>query len=100
MNICKRSMIALLLLTLFQAVHAQTYPSRPIRIVLGFAAGAPSDIVSRLLAQKMTERIGRHFIVENCAEATDTIGAKLMAKAPPDGYSLYLTSNRSGKPST
>jgi tripartite-type tricarboxylate transporter receptor subunit TctC len=93
MNIFKRSMIALLLLLpLFHVVHAQTYPTKPVRLIVGFAAGGPSDIIARLIAQQLTERMGKQFFVENRAGATGTIGAELVAKAPPDGYSLYLAS--------
>ena len=93
MNNFKRSMIALLLLSpFFHAAQAQTYPSKPVRVVVGFAAGGPSDIVARLMAQQLTARMGKQFIVENRAGATGTIGAELVAKAPPDGYSLYLAS--------
>ena len=72
--------------------HAQTYPSRSSRIIVGFAAGGPSDIVARMMAQQLTERLGQPFVVENRAGATGTIGAELVAKSPPDGHTMYLAS--------
>jgi len=89
----RRCMHAFLLMAASVTVgHAQTYPSKPSRIVVGFTAGGPSDIVARIVAQQLTERMGQSFVVENRVGATGTIGAELVAKAPPDGYSLYLAS--------
>ena len=82
----------LLLVACIALAHAQPYPSKPSRIIVGFTAGGPSDIVARIVAQQLTERMGQSFIVENRVGATGTIGAELVAKAPPDGYALYLAS--------
>lgn len=71
---------------------AQPYPVKPVRMIVGFTAGGPSDIVGRIVAQQLTERMGRQFVVENRAGATGMIGAELVAKAPPDGYALYIAS--------
>jgi tripartite-type tricarboxylate transporter receptor subunit TctC len=71
--------------------HAQT-TGKPTRIVVGFVAGGPSDLVARMVAQQLTERTGQSFIVDNRPGATGTIGAELVAKAPPDGHTLYLAS--------
>jgi tripartite-type tricarboxylate transporter receptor subunit TctC len=90
MRLIARSM--LLLVACVTLAHAQTYPSRPSRIIVGFSAGGPSDIVARIVAQQLTERLGQPVVVENRAGATGTIGAELVAKAPPDGYAMYLAS--------
>jgi len=72
--------------------HAQSYPVKPVRIVVGFTAGGGTDIVGRIVAQQFTERMGRPFVVENRVGATGMIGAEVVAKAPPDGYALYVAS--------
>ena len=87
-----RLIVLIVLAASVALAQAQPYPSKPSRIVVGFTAGGPSDIVARMLAQQLTERMGQPFVVENRAGATGTIGAELVAKAPPDGYSLYLAS--------
>ncbi|HTD90330.1 MAG TPA: tripartite tricarboxylate transporter substrate binding protein [Burkholderiales bacterium] len=71
---------------------AQQYPVKPVRVIVGFTAGGPSDIVGRIVAQQLTERMGRQFVVENRVGATGMIGAEVVAKAPPDGYLLYIAS--------
>jgi len=72
---------------------AQTYPTKPIRIIAPFTAGGPVDITARILAQKMTESWGQQMIVENRAGASGTIGTDVVAKAAPDGYTALLSSS-------
>jgi tripartite-type tricarboxylate transporter receptor subunit TctC len=69
---------------------AQAYPIRPVRIVVGFPAGAGSDIVARLMGQWMSERLGHPFIIENRSGAGGNIGTEIVVRAPPDGYTLLF----------
>jgi len=69
-------------------VHAQSYPAKPIRFVVGFTAGGASDITSRIIGQKLTEHLGQAVIIDNRAGASGTIAGGIVAKAPPDGYTL------------
>src|SRR5262249_2893177 len=66
-------------------VEAQTYPTRPVRVIVPFAPGGPADIVARLLTQKLGERSGRQFFVENVAGAGGNLGMRAAARAAPDG---------------
>src|SRR5436190_9155264 len=84
--------VLLLFVSCLAVAHAQNYPSRLSRIIVGFVAGGPSDLVARMVAQGLTERMGQQFFVENRPGATGIIGAELVAKAPPDGNTLYLAS--------
>jgi tripartite-type tricarboxylate transporter receptor subunit TctC len=70
--------------------RAQAYPARPVRIIVGFAAGGTSDITARLIAQSLSERIGQQFVVENRPGAGTNIGTEAVVKSPPDGYTLLL----------
>jgi len=69
---------------------AQTYPAKPIRMIVGFAPGGGTDVVARVISQKLSEWYGQQVIVENRAGATGTIGADVVAKSAPDGYTLIM----------
>ena len=66
------------------------YPERPITLVVPFAAGGPTDIISRLMAEPMSRALGQQVIVENVVGAGGTVGVTRVAKAPPDGYMLLM----------
>src|SRR6516165_9731710 len=66
------------------------YPSKPVRIVVSFSAGGPTDTVARVMGAKMADLLGQQFLVENKAGAGGNIGADLVAKSPPDGYTLLM----------
>jgi len=74
-------------------VAAQTYPARPVKIVVPFATGGPADVYARFIAQRLTEALGQSFVVDNKPGGGSVIGTDLAAKAPPDGYTLLMMSN-------
>ena len=73
--------------------RAQTYPTRPVRIIVGFAAGTALDITARIVAQSLSERFGQPFIVENRPGAAGSIGTDVVAKSSPDGQTLLLVTS-------
>jgi len=73
--------------------RAQAYPSRPVRIIVGFAAGGSADILARLMGQWLSERLGQPFVIENRPGAGSNIGTEAVVRAPPDGYTLLLASS-------
>ena len=88
--------VATLLIALFAAVPApaQTgYPARPVRVVVPFAPGGPSDVIARLLAQKFSESLGQQFYVENHAGGGGNLGTALAARTAPDGYTMLVASS-------
>jgi tripartite-type tricarboxylate transporter receptor subunit TctC len=73
--------------------RAQVYPSRPVRIIVGFPPGGSVDIVARLIGQWLSERLGQQFVIENRAGAGSNMGAEEVVRAPPDGYTLLQISS-------
>jgi len=72
------------------AVSAQSYPNRPVRVVVPYPPGGTVDVVARVLAQRFGEQLGHNFVVDNRAGANGTVGSHLVAKAAPDGYTLLV----------
>ena len=86
-----RRTLALLLIAVAGACWAQQYPAKPVRIVVGFAPGGGTDIIARLLAQKLGERWSQAIVVENKLGASGNIATELVARSAPDGYTLLMT---------
>ena len=72
-------------------LNAQTFPVKPVKIVVGFSAGGPTDVIARILAQDMTATLGQTVLVENKAGAASMIATQEVKRATPDGYTLYMT---------
>src|SRR6476661_11029722 len=75
----------------FTPAQAQEFPTRPVRLVVAFPAGGPTDFVARLLADKVKDILGQSVLVENKSGANAAIGADFVAKSDPDGYTLFFT---------
>jgi len=85
-----RSLIIILALAFVGSADAQSYPAKPVRLLVGFAPGGGTDIIARLLAQSLTERWGQPVVVENKLGASGNIAAEVVAKSAPDGYTLLM----------
>jgi len=81
---------AAVLSALSRTASALDYPTRPVHLIVGFAAGGPNDISARLMGQWLSERLGQPFIVENRPGAGGNVGTELVVQAPADGYTLLL----------
>jgi tripartite-type tricarboxylate transporter receptor subunit TctC len=79
--------------TVSRFTWAQTYPTRPVRILVGFSAGSASDILARLVAQWLSDRLGQPFVVENRPGAGTNVAAEAVVRSAPDGYTLLLTAS-------
>ena len=88
-----RTLCALAIAVPAQPVLAQTYPTKAVRVIVGFAPGGPTDIIARLLAPRLSTYFGQSFVVENRAGGNTIIGTELVAKAPPDGYTVLLVAS-------
>ena len=74
--------------------QAEIYPSRSVHVIVGFGAGSASDIVTRLIGQSLSERLGQPFVIENRGGAGGTLGAEAVAHASPDGYTLLASGSQ------
>jgi tripartite-type tricarboxylate transporter receptor subunit TctC len=88
-----RSLIAVLLAAFGCAAAADTYPSRPVKIVVPFSAGGPADVYARFVAERLQGAMGQAFVIENRPGGGSVIGTDIVAKSAPDGYTLLLMSN-------
>ena len=85
--------LALLLASILLQALAEAYPSKPIKLVVAFAAGSATDSAGRILAQELSQRLGQNVIVENRAGANGQIAAVFVARSAADGYTLFMTTN-------
>ena len=94
MKLSRREILCLMLAATLPIISriawAQTYPVRPVRVIVPYAPGGPTDIVARLIAQKLSEQVGKQFYVENLGGGGGNIGMAHAAKAPPDGYTVLV----------
>jgi tripartite-type tricarboxylate transporter receptor subunit TctC len=82
-----------LLFAAFSAASPAQYPAKPVRVVIHFPAGGSTDVVTRVLAQALTESMGQAFVVENKPGADGAIAAAQIIASPPDGYTLFVATN-------
>ena len=91
-NFCRVALLSFVLGGTATAALAQAYPNKPIKLIVPFAPGGFTDVVARILGQKLSVSLGQPFVIENKAGAGSTIGTDFVAKAAPDGYTLVMVS--------
>ena len=91
-NVCRVALLSFVLGGTATAALAQAYPNKPIKLIVPFAPGGFTDVVARILGQKLSISLGQPFVIENKAGAGSTIGTDFVAKAAPDGYTLVMVS--------
>lgn len=91
MKLPLRALLALAVLSAATALHAQPYPGKTVRILVGFAPGGSTDVTARIIAQELNKLWGQQVVVDNRPGASGMIGAELAAKSPPDGYTMLVS---------
>ena len=93
MSIQRRILTGLLLAFMASSIWAQSWPTRPVRMIIAFPPGGPTDLVSRVLAQRLSEQLGQQVIVDNKPGAGGNLAAELAARATPDGYTIFYNTS-------
>jgi tripartite-type tricarboxylate transporter receptor subunit TctC len=89
----KKSLLLFAALLLSSAVHAQSYPNRPVRVIIPWPPGQATDLAARLVGEKLSQQLGQPFVMENRPGAGGSIGTDVVVKAAPDGYTLLAASS-------
>lgn len=92
MTVSRRLLLSLAALALTTPALADDYPSKPVRLIIPFSAGGLNDVVGRLVADRLSEKLGKRFVAENRTGAGGVVGTELLANSAPDGYTLGITS--------
>src|SRR5919201_4223894 len=89
----QRAAVALALMLAAFGASAQNYPTHPVKVVVPYAVGGPADIYGRYIATKLQEALGQPFVIEDRPGGGSIVGTEVVAKSPPDGYTLLMMSN-------
>ena len=86
----RRTALALLAVATAGPAYAQAYPNKPVSLIVPFAAGGPTDVMARIVGERMGRELGQQFIIDNVAGAAGTIAMGKLARATPDGYTIGI----------